>query len=130
MIGLSSHNANPPGVFDGEAVPPFDMAETRIAESVAALGRFVAEHGSFPTAESWTEAAMRPSEKTIGADSAPSERQSSGCAHLMLCGTRGARTGRARFQLGIGSSNTGIDDALNISTADARRRERAARSRP
>ena len=65
MIGLSSHNANPPGVFDGKAVPLFDVAETRIGESVAALGRFVAEHGSFPTAESWTEAAMRPSEKTI-----------------------------------------------------------------
>jgi hypothetical protein len=34
-------------------------------ESVAALREFVAEHGSLPTAESWTEAAMRPSERTI-----------------------------------------------------------------
>ena len=42
-----------------------DVADTRIAESIAALRRFVAEHGSLPTAESWTEAAMRPSEKTI-----------------------------------------------------------------
>jgi HNH endonuclease len=42
-----------------------DMADTRIAEAVAALRTFVAEHGSIPTAESWTEAAMRPSEKTI-----------------------------------------------------------------
>ena len=63
-MDLSSHNANPPGVFDGEAVPMPDMADTRIAEAVAALRRFVAEHGSIPTAESWTEAAMRPSEKT------------------------------------------------------------------
>ncbi len=51
VVDLSSHNANPPGVFDGEAVPLSDL--------------FVAEHGSIPTAESWTEAAMRPSEKTI-----------------------------------------------------------------
>ena len=65
LVDLSSHNANPPGVFDGAAVPLSDMADTRIAESVAAIRRFVAEHGSLPTAESWTEAAMRPSEKTI-----------------------------------------------------------------
>ncbi len=64
-MDLSSHNANPPGVFDGEPVPLSNVADTRIAESVAALRRFVAEHGSLPTAESWTEAAMRPSEKTI-----------------------------------------------------------------
>src|SRR5713226_6824263 len=65
LVDLSSHNANPPGVFDGEAVPMPYMADSRIAEAVAALRRFVAEHGSIPTAESWTEAAMRPSEKTI-----------------------------------------------------------------
>jgi len=64
-FGGPSHHTNPPGVFDGEAVPLPDMANTRIAEAVAALRRFVAEHGSIPTAESWTEAAMRPSEKTI-----------------------------------------------------------------
>ena len=65
MVDLSSHNANPPGVFDGAAVPLSDMADTRIAESVAAIRRLVAGHGSLPTAESWTEAEMRPSEKTI-----------------------------------------------------------------
>jgi hypothetical protein len=65
VVDLSSHNANPPGVFDGEPVPLSDAADTQIAESVAALRRFVAEHGSLPSAESWTEAAMRPSEKTI-----------------------------------------------------------------
>jgi len=64
-VDLSSHNANPPGVFDGEAVPLSDVADTRIEESVAAIREFVAEHGSLPTAESWTEPAMRPSEKTI-----------------------------------------------------------------
>jgi len=65
VVDLSSHNANPPGVFDGEAIPLSDVADTRIEESVAALREFVAEHGSLPTAESWTKAAMRPSEKTI-----------------------------------------------------------------
>ena len=64
-VDLSSHNANPPGVFDGEAVPLSDVADTRIEESVAALREFVAEYGSLPTAENWTQAAMRPSEKTI-----------------------------------------------------------------
>ena len=68
VVDLSSHNANPPGVFDGEQVPLSDVADTRIAESVASLRRFVAAHGSLPPAESWTEAAMRPSEKTCGAD--------------------------------------------------------------
>ena len=64
-MDLSSHNANPTGVFDGEPVPLSDVADTRIEESVAALRRFVAEHGSLATAQNWTEAAMRPSEKTI-----------------------------------------------------------------
>ena len=64
-MDLGSHNANPPGVFDGEAVPLFDVADTRFHEYVAALREFVAEHGSLPTAERWTEAGMRPSEKTI-----------------------------------------------------------------
>jgi hypothetical protein len=54
------------------------VADTRIEASVAALREFIAEHGSLPTAESWTEDAMRPSEKTIRADSAASERRSSG----------------------------------------------------
>jgi hypothetical protein len=65
VVDLSSHNAKPPGVFDGEAFPLSDEADSRIAECVAALRRFVAEHDSLPTAESWTQAAMRPSEKTI-----------------------------------------------------------------
>jgi hypothetical protein len=64
-VDLSSHNANLPGVFDGEAVPLSDAADTRIEESVAAIREFVAEYGSLPTAERWSDAAMRPSEKTI-----------------------------------------------------------------
>jgi hypothetical protein len=38
MVDLSSHNTNPPGVFDGEAVPLSDVADTRIEESVALFG--------------------------------------------------------------------------------------------
>jgi hypothetical protein len=65
VFDLSSHNTNPPGVFDGEAIPLSDVAGTGIEAFIAALREFVAEHGALPTAESWTEAAMRPSEKTI-----------------------------------------------------------------
>ena len=64
-MDLSSHNANPPGVFDGEAVPISDVADTRLEEAVAALREFVDQRGRLPTAEGWTEAAMRPSERTI-----------------------------------------------------------------
>jgi hypothetical protein len=35
-----------------------DVADTRIAESVAALREFVAEHGSLPTAESFRPNAL------------------------------------------------------------------------
>jgi hypothetical protein len=53
------------GAFDGEAVPISDVADARLEEAVAALREFVDQRGRLPTAESWTEAAMRPSEKTI-----------------------------------------------------------------
>ncbi len=65
VVDLSSHNTNPPGVFDGEAVLISDLADARLEEAVAALWDFVNQRGRLPTAESWTEAAMRPSEKTI-----------------------------------------------------------------
>jgi hypothetical protein len=69
-VDLSSHNTNPPGVFDGEAVPISDVADARLEEAVAALREFVDQCGRLPTAESWTEAAMRPSE-----DDPPTVRQ-------------------------------------------------------
>ena len=65
MVDLSSHNTNPPGVFDGEAVPISDVAEARIDLAVAALRKFLADRGQAPTADSWTAAGMRPSDKTI-----------------------------------------------------------------
>ena len=64
-MDLSSHNANPPGVFDGEAIPVSGVADARLEEAVAALREYVDQRGRLPTAGSWTEAAMRPSEKTI-----------------------------------------------------------------
>jgi hypothetical protein len=33
VVDLSSHNTNPPGVFDGAAVPLFDVADTGIEAS-------------------------------------------------------------------------------------------------
>jgi hypothetical protein len=65
VVDLSSHNTNPPGVFDGEAIPVSDVAVARLDKAVAALRAYVNQRGRHPTAESWTEAAMRPSEKTI-----------------------------------------------------------------
>jgi hypothetical protein len=65
LVDLSSHNTNPPGVFDGEAVPISDVVDARLEEAIAALREFVDQRGRLPTAKSWTEAAMRPSEKTI-----------------------------------------------------------------
>jgi hypothetical protein len=64
-VDLSSHNTNPPGVFDGEVIPVSDEADARLDDAVAALREYVDQRGRLPTAESWTEAAMRPSEKTI-----------------------------------------------------------------
>src|SRR5438445_13030042 len=67
-----------------------DMADTRIAEAVAALRRFVAEHGSIPTAESWTEATMRLSEKTIRRRFGSFRKGDPACrADLILGRTRG-----------------------------------------
>jgi hypothetical protein len=41
LVDLSSHNANPPGVFDGDAVPISDVADARLVEAIAALRDFV-----------------------------------------------------------------------------------------
>ncbi len=64
-MDLSSHNTNPPSVFDGEAVPISDVADARLEEAVGAIREFIEDQGRLPTAASWAEAEMRPSEKTI-----------------------------------------------------------------
>ena len=64
-MDLSSHNANPPGVFDGEAIALSDVAEIRLGEAIASLREFVDDHGRLPTANRWTDARRRPSEKSI-----------------------------------------------------------------
>src|SRR5713226_4636314 len=55
----------PPSVFDGEAVPLPDVADSRVDEAVVALREFVHDHGRPPTAESRTNASMQPSERTV-----------------------------------------------------------------
>jgi hypothetical protein len=65
VVDLSSHNTNPPGVLDGEVVPLKDMAENRRVEVIVAVRGFVEDHCCLPSAKSWTEARMSPSEKTI-----------------------------------------------------------------
>jgi hypothetical protein len=37
-VDLSSHNTNPPGVFDGEAVPLSDVADTWIERQARLFG--------------------------------------------------------------------------------------------
>jgi hypothetical protein len=65
VVDLSSHNANPPGVFDGESFPLPDLADAKIEEGIDAVRRFVAEQRCLPTEESWTAAQMGPTERTI-----------------------------------------------------------------
>jgi hypothetical protein len=68
LVDLSSHNANPPGVFDGEAVPISDVADAGLEKAVAALREFVDQSGRLPTAESWTEAAMPSQQAGLSLD--------------------------------------------------------------
>ena len=64
-LATNGISCSAPFIFDGAAVPLSDVADARSEECVAANREFVAEPCSLPTAESWTEAGMRPSEKTI-----------------------------------------------------------------
>jgi hypothetical protein len=65
LVDLSSHNANPPGVFDGSPYELRDSSDDRDEEALAAIRAFVERFGVPPTAEAWTAAGMTPSEKTI-----------------------------------------------------------------
>jgi hypothetical protein len=65
LVDLSSHNANPPCVFDGESFPLSDLADAKIEEGIDAIRRFFAEQRCLPTEERWTAAQMVPSERTI-----------------------------------------------------------------
>jgi hypothetical protein len=64
-VGPRSHTTNPPAVFDG---PTFDWpteSDSRDEEALAAVRRFIAEHGPEPNQNSWTDARMSPCERTI-----------------------------------------------------------------
>jgi len=65
MVDLSSHNTNPPGVFDGAPYKLRDSSDDRDGEALASIRAFVEEFGVHPTAEAWTATGMTPSEKTI-----------------------------------------------------------------
>ncbi len=64
-MDLSSHNTNPPDVFDGKAVALTELSDVRLEEGIVALRTFVEEQGCFPTEASWTAAGMSPSERTM-----------------------------------------------------------------
>jgi hypothetical protein len=64
-VDLSSHNANPPGVFDGTPYELRDSSDDSGDEALASIRAFVEEFGVRPTAEAWTAAGMTPSEKRI-----------------------------------------------------------------
>ena len=61
----SSHNTNPPGVFDGAPYELRDSSDDRDEEALASIRAFLEEFGVHPTAEAWTATGMTPSEKTI-----------------------------------------------------------------
>ena len=60
-MDLSSNNTNPPGVFDGEFFPLFEVADTKVEEGTDAIRRFFVEQRCLPTEKSWTAAQMVPS---------------------------------------------------------------------
>jgi hypothetical protein len=64
-VDPSSHNTNPPSVFDGPGFQWETEGEARDAEALGAVRRFVEEYGVMPTQASWTAASLSPSERTI-----------------------------------------------------------------
>jgi len=65
VVDLSSHNANPPGVFDGAPYELRDSSDDRDEEALASIRAFLEEFRVRPTARAWTATGMTPSEKTI-----------------------------------------------------------------
>gem|GEM_PF-1628179 len=65
LVDLSSHNTNPPGVFDGAPYELRDSSDDRDEEALASIRAFLEEFGVRPTAEAWTATGTTPSEKTI-----------------------------------------------------------------
>ncbi len=65
MVDLSSHNTNPPGVFDGAPYELRDSSDDRDETALASIRAFLEEFGVRPTAEAWSATGMTPTEKTI-----------------------------------------------------------------
>ncbi len=64
-VDLSSHNTNPPCIFDGAPYELRDSSDDRDEEALASIRAFLEEFGVRPTAQEWTATGMTPSEKTI-----------------------------------------------------------------
>jgi len=60
MVDLSSHNTNPPGVFDGAPYELRDSSDDRDEAALASIRAFLEEFGVRPTAEAWTATGMTP----------------------------------------------------------------------
>jgi len=65
LVDLSSHNTNPPGVFDAAPYELRDSPDDRDEEALASIQAFVEEFGVRPTSQAWTATGMNPSERTI-----------------------------------------------------------------
>jgi hypothetical protein len=65
MVDPSSHFTNQPGVFGGPAWERETEESSRDANALDAVRRFVSEHGTMPTQDSWTAAGMSPCERTV-----------------------------------------------------------------
>ncbi len=60
MVDLSSHNTNPPGVFDGAPYELRDSSDDRDETALASIRAFLEEFGVRPTAEAWSATGMTP----------------------------------------------------------------------
>ena len=59
------HNTNPANVFDGDPYDLGNASDARDEQALTAIRALVEGFGVLPTANSWTAAAMVPTERTI-----------------------------------------------------------------
>jgi len=64
LVDPAIHNSNT-FEFGGRRLRLGSSGSGATDQALEAVRRFVAEHGTLPTADSWTHARMSPSEKTI-----------------------------------------------------------------
>jgi hypothetical protein len=64
-VDPSSHNPNPPGVFEGSPWEWITEDSARDGEALEAVREFIERYGAMPNQRSWAAASIRPAEKTI-----------------------------------------------------------------